>query len=378
LHQGKHFWLPDAPGDIAEIWRNAQPLPSGDLPGWLEMAARNEYRYLGTFSKRNVSAQEQAGYFAELRQLQAAGAIIDQDTFDRDVHRIFLAAPRKEAVWSIGIYHGDSSTSFAAVKQLDNPILTAREVCDVRATFVADPFMVRTPGGWHMFFEVMNWQTGKGEIGYAFSPDARQWEYRQLVLTEPFHLSYPYVFEWDGDYYMIPETYQAGSVRLYRAVAFPTKWQCVATLLEGPYFVDSSVCHYQGLWWLFTDTSQRMNNDTLRLFYSSTLTGQWQEHPRSPIVCGNARNARPAGRILATDGRLIRYAQSSEPHYGSDVRAFQIDELTPTTYREHQCHPAPILSGTGAGWNAAGMHHVDWHQLSANQWLACVDGWCWG
>ncbi len=154
--------------------------------------------------------------------------------------------------------------------------------------------MVRAPDGWHMFFEVMNWQTGKGEIGCAFSRDARHWEYRQLVLIEPFHLSYPYVFEWDGDYYMIPETYQARSVRLYRAVAFPTTWRAVATLLHGPYYVDSSVCYYRGLWWLFTDGSQRMNNDTLRLFYSRTLTGPWHEHPRSPLVRSNAQ--RQTGR----------------------------------------------------------------------------------
>jgi hypothetical protein len=377
LKRGKHFWLPDGPADILEIWRSAQPLPSGCLPSWLPTEERDAYRYLGTFSNCSVSVQEQEGYFAELRQLQAAGAIIDQDRFEQDVHRIFVAAPRREAVWSIGIYHGASCTNFPAVQHLDNPVLTARHVCDARAAFVADPFMVRTPDGWHMFFEVMNWQRRKGEIGYAFSRDARQWDYRQLVLTEPFHLSYPYVFEWDDNYYMIPETYQAASVRLYRAVTFPTKWHCVATLLQGPYFVDSSVCYYQGLWWLFTDTSHRMNNDTLRLFYSRTLTGRWEEHPRSPLVHGNARNARPAGRTLFADGRVIRYSQSSDPHYGTDVRAFQIDELTPTTYREHQCKPNPMLSGSGAGWNASGMHHIDPHRLCHDSWVACVDGWRW-
>ena len=38
-----------------------------------------------------------------------------------------------------------------------------------------------------------------------------------IVLAEPFHLSYPYVFEWQGSHYMIPESGAAKSVRLYRA-----------------------------------------------------------------------------------------------------------------------------------------------------------------
>jgi len=68
-----------------------------------------------------------------------------------------------------------------------------------------------------MFFEVMNSQTGKGDIGSAASRDGLHWEYRQIVLSESFHLSYPYVFYVGGEYFMIPESYEANSMRLYRA-----------------------------------------------------------------------------------------------------------------------------------------------------------------
>jgi hypothetical protein len=36
----------------------------------------------------------------------------------------------------------------------------------------------------------------EGEIGLATSEDGLKWDYKQVVLNEPFHLSYPYVFEW--------------------------------------------------------------------------------------------------------------------------------------------------------------------------------------
>jgi len=56
------------------------------------------------------------------------------------------------------------------------------------------------------------------------------------------------------------------------------------------------------------------------------------------------------------------------------VRAFQIEELTPLTYREREISERPVLAGTGQGWNAAGMHQVDAHPIDGGRWLACVDG----
>ena len=86
--------------------------------------------------------------------------------------------------------------------------------------FVADPFMIRDSDHWYMFMEVLNWCSNKGEIGLATSEDGLHWDYQQLVLVEPFHLSYPCVFKHSGQYYMVPETRQSDSVRLYRAEPF--------------------------------------------------------------------------------------------------------------------------------------------------------------
>jgi hypothetical protein len=112
---------------------------------------------------------------------------------------------KKDFRWSIGIYAGNSPFDLSTPDNLKNPVITARDITDVTADFVADPFMIRENNKWHMFFEVM---TRKGEIGLAQSSDGLHWDYRQIVLREPFHLSYPYVFKWNDDYYMIPEANQ--------------------------------------------------------------------------------------------------------------------------------------------------------------------------
>ena len=44
--------------------------------------------------------------------------------------------------WTIGIYSGDSPFHLDPAKNTWNPILTAEDVTDVPASFVADPFLV--------------------------------------------------------------------------------------------------------------------------------------------------------------------------------------------------------------------------------------------
>ena len=77
-------------------------------------------------------------------------------------------APREE--WSIGIYAG-TSLQLTTPSGVRNPILTPLDVTDVPAATVADPFMLRMDQVWHMFFEVLNNRTNRGEIGLATSRD---------------------------------------------------------------------------------------------------------------------------------------------------------------------------------------------------------------
>jgi len=278
---------------------------------------------------------------------------------------------RKLGEWSIGIYAGQSPFHFYSPPDVSNPVLTAKDVRDVPALFVADPFMVRDNSTWFMFFEVMNAQTSQGDIGLAISNDGLNWTYKQIVLDELFHLSYPYVFNWKSEYFMIPESVRSNSLRLYRAVDFPSQWTFVRRLLEGQYR-DPSIFRFNGKWWLFACTTSY--NDTLRLYYANRLEGPWIEHPKSPIIEGDANISRPGGRVLVFDGRIVRYTQDDHPTYGNQVRAFEITELSTTTYREVGLSENPIVKATGTGWNGNKMHHIDAHQVEEKKWMAAVDG----
>jgi hypothetical protein len=275
-------------------------------------------------------------------------------------------------MWTIGIYAGTSPFHLLPPADLSNPVLSRRNVSDVPAAFVADPFMTRADGMWHMFFEVFNQQTDKGEIGLAISKDGLAWAYQRIVLAEPFHLSYPYVFKWENEYYMIPETLEANAVRLYKATTFPTQWSLLGSLIDGS-FADPSIFFFDDHWWIFA-CSTPYQHDTLRLYFARELLGAWTEHPASPIVAGDKRRARPGGRVLVSDHKITRFAQDCVPTYGTQVRAFEISELTTKSYHEEENRRSPVLAASGSGWNRMGMHNIDPHLISEGRWVACVDG----
>ena len=231
--------------------------------------------------------------------------------------------------------------------------------------------MIKENSIWNMFFEVevVEGQENIGKIALATSRDGFKWNYEKIVLEEPCHLSYPYVFKWDNKIYMIPETRALREIRLYVATDFPTKWKFEKTILKGKRFADNSLIRHNNLWWMFTDSG----NTTLRLYYAQTLTGKWYHHRKSPIIKRNPEIARPGGRVIFDGKHILRNTQDDFNGYGSQVWGFKITELTKKTYREKRV-PTQIIAASNNGWNERGMHTVDPHQQDDGTWIACVDG----
>jgi hypothetical protein len=274
--------------------------------------------------------------------------------------------------FAIGVYAGTSLADLAAPSNVENPVVAPNMVRDVRCRALADPFLLKHEGKWFLFMEVVNRSRRCGEIGYATSQDGRRWSYQAVVLREPFHLSYPFVFEHRDTIWMIPETAQDHSVRLYRAIDFPTQWRLETRLLEGHRYADPSVFQQDGLWWMFVS---RNTCEDLLLYYAEDLTGPWRPHPRSPIVYAQPEKARCAGRPVRLKEGLVRFAQDCSGEYGRRVRAFRIDRLDKEHYQESELPESPVLGPSGGGWNAEGMHHIDLHVQTDGSCLAAVDGW---
>jgi hypothetical protein len=202
--------------------------------------------------------------------------------------------------------------------------------------FWADPHLVRRDGRYYAFIEECPFDTGKGHIAVLSMGDDGVWSAPVRVLERDYHLSYPFVFEHQGELYMVPESEANRTIDLYRCVEFPQRWEHVRTLLTHITATDSTLIEHDGRWWLFAnvlDTPGASFSDELYIFHSESLAGPWTPHRRNPVV-SDARRARPGGRIFEREGRLVRPAQDCSVRYGYAIRLQRIDRLSPEEYEE--------------------------------------------
>ena len=246
--------------------------------------------------------------------------------------RVKRAVSGSESVlhWRIAIRAGGRSL-FGAEGKADTEGFQWLE--SHKGHFYADPFVIDRDGQHWLFFEDYEYQRRLGRIACAAVSTSGDIGEVRIVLEAASHLSYPHVFADGGSLYMIPESGSERLVRLYRCVKFPQQWTPVADLFHGPAF-DTSICQHDGLWWFFTTLQDpRGQGVALYLFFSESLTGKWQYHPANPISY-DARNARCAGRLFKSDGKLIRPSQNGTIRYGYSFALNEVVTLTPSEYEE--------------------------------------------
>ncbi len=200
----------------------------------------------------------------------------------------------------------------------------------------ADPFIVEKDNRYYVFIEEKILAAGLGRIVCLTLDEDGSLVSNQVVLERPYHLSYPFIFEYQNEMYMLPETASNRTLELYRCQHFPNQWQFVKTLMTDIYIVDATLLEYEKKWWLFANVKEEGGSslDALHLFYAdSPLADKWTAHPLNPIV-KDMRSARPAGRIFIRDGKLIRPSQDSSRRYGYALKFNRIDKLSENEYEE--------------------------------------------
>lgn len=222
-------------------------------------------------------------------------------------------------------------------------------------TGYADPFLFANPADGYLYlFNEQELLMAPAPIVARRSKDLVHWESLGTVLQESFHLSYPFVFMHEGDYYMIPETRTQEAVILYKAEDFPYGWKQCKTLVEGDLYADSSVIFHHGKWYLFS-TAWYEESGELRLFVADELTGPYQPHPMSPVA-KNMADCRCGGSIIEYEDRLFRPTQFCANYYGEELHLYEIDLLSETEYGEHFVQS---MTNKANGWSVFGGHHLN-------------------
>jgi hypothetical protein len=200
--------------------------------------------------------------------------------------------------------------------------------------FLADPFGIERDGIRHVFVEHYDYRSRHGTIEcLAYTRDGSLID-RRRVLAEPWHLSYPFVFEVEAETYMLPEAHRSGGLTLYRTTEFPWRWERATTILLDHVAVDATPIFHEGLWWLFYSAADRGEADkTCALFatWAERIEGPWTPHAGNPIRLG-ADSSRPGGTPVPLDGALVLPTQDCRRTYGGAIRPLYIHRLSPDRF----------------------------------------------
>ncbi|KAG8362652.1 hypothetical protein BUALT_BualtUnG0054200 [Buddleja alternifolia] len=298
-----------------------------------------------------------------------------------------------EGSWSIGVYYGDSPFSLKPIESMNvwkdksaawpvvNPVVTCASLSDAGfpSNFVADPFLYVQGDTLYLFYETKNPITMQGDIGVAQSTDkGATWEQLGIALDEDWHLSYPYVFEYNGNIYMMPEGSAKGELRLYRAINFPLTWTLDKVIMRKQ-LVDSFMIPHEGRFWLFGSDHSGIGTNTngrLEIWHSDSPLSPFKPHKKNPIYnTDNRIAARNGGRPFVYNGNLYRIGQDSSETYGRRIRVFKVKVLTTDEYKEVEVPfgVEELIKGRNS-WNGARSHHLDVQQVGPGEWIAVLDG----
>ncbi|MFS8046083.1 hypothetical protein [Rhizobium sp. BR 314] len=268
----------------------------------------------------------------------------------------------RHAHWRVG-YRFVDGPGVAATCALGNGWSVLPDAGD---HFYADPFAFRWHDRYFLFVEDYPHATRKAVISVvAFDSDGKPQEPR-CVLEEPYHLSYPQVFEHDGAIWMLPEASASEKLTLYRSVDFPDRWLPEAVLIHGE-ISDATLLEHGGRLWLFATSRDGYGStsDTLVVFHAERLAGPWKPHPLNPVLI-DRRMARPGGAFIRDESnRIFLPVQDGTLGYGGGLGLSELLELDEQTIRLTAPRPIDALG--------------DWpypkiHTLNRSSRLEVIDG----
>jgi len=222
--------------------------------------------------------------------------------------------------------------------------------------FYADPFVAEHKGRHFLFVEELPYATNKGVISAAeLGPDG-SFGPLHTVIEEPHHLSYPQILVEDGEIYMLPESSGGRELVLYRAVAFPDRWERHSVLLSDTNINDATLLIHGGRHWLIGTSRLPLgsSSDTMVIYSAPKLGGPWTPHPLNPIVIDRT-SARPGGAIVRTGGRILLPVQNGTHSYGGGLGLMELIQLDDANVIWGPVGPIE----PGSAWDRRGLHTLN-------------------
>ena len=282
----------------------------------------------------------------------AAPAALARSLADR-IRRRLDRLVRRPVDWRVITRLRDPAADPLAPERDPTPF---RRLADDGRRFYADPFVRREAGRTWLFVEEFPYATGRGVLSVAEIAADGTVATPRPFLEQDCHLSYPQIFSADGALWMVPETSGRRTVELWRAVAFPDRWEKHAVLVDGVDLGDATLLRRDDGWWMFACRREPgcSSWDALEIRHAPSLLGPWREIAPAPAKVDVA-SARPAGAMILAGGALLRPTQNSSRGYGCGMGLARVDRLGPDGFAETEIKrlfPPPPIAGLHT-WNRA-------------------------
>lgn len=190
----------------------------------------------------------------------------------------------------------------------------------------ADPFVFEYEGKTAVFVELMDKKYGWGTIGVFEIIDGKIQPFKEII-REKNHMSFPNVFIHNGVVYMIPETYGANDVHMYRCVDFPYSWEKTNPLIEGVKLVDHSLIELDKETYI---VSYDLDSNSSRCFVLNWNRMKLEEFYPEGDYC----KERPGGTFFYENVDLKRVIQDCRNTYGDYLKIYFVNKLNREVFDE--------------------------------------------
>lgn len=197
--------------------------------------------------------------------------------------------------------------------------------------WAADPFMISVGEKDYLFFEMFDRLKSKGLIGYREINNNKIGKMK-IAYEAKRHLSFPFIFKHNDEYYMMPEYSEGKELFLLKATHFPDEWEKIESWMNGKRLVDSALLNYGGNHYLLTQ-ELKSGYSSAELSVFTQRDGEWVSHKKNPVVKSFA-NSRLAGKTFLEKNQLIRVSQDCQDGYGTKLHFNNILKLSENEYEE--------------------------------------------
>ena len=221
----------------------------------------------------------------------------------------------------------------------------------------ADPFIIKNKNKNYIFFENNDLSINRGKISCGELKNDKLTNIKD-ILKFNYHMSYPFIWKFKKNFFLIPETSEKKSIHIWKAKNFPYQWQYFKKVLKNEYCCDTTIIkdNFNNNW-LLTNKSNDTTGDPNNELYIYKIIGNFKKlipHKLNPVIT-DCRIARNAGNLLNLN-YIYRPSQvNNSSGYGIGLNINKILKIDLNSYKEtivNKIFPKNVK-------NSDGLHHIN-------------------